>query len=58
MVRKKESRQEKERLDRADRLKAAITGIEQKIAQITSSGEVAPPLGWIMRYQARGYNKT
>ena len=39
---------------RAERIRAAIAHLSQEKAEISSSGEVAPPGCYIARYQARG----
>jgi hypothetical protein len=39
---------------RAERIQTAIAHLNQKIAQIASEGEVAPPGCQVTRYQARG----
>ena len=58
MISKIRARKEKDRLDRADQLKAAIVALEQEIQQISAEGQVAPPECWLLRYQARGYKGT
>ena len=46
--------QQLEKINRADRLLATITILEQQIKNISESGELAPSSYRIARYQARG----
>ncbi|OKH27875.1 hypothetical protein NIES2101_43760 [Calothrix sp. HK-06] len=39
---------------RADILAALMSNLEREIKQIASSGPVAPPDSWILRYQVKG----
>lgn len=43
---------------RAERLKVAITTLNSTIEQIRATGDIAPPKCYVLRYQARGKEKT
>ncbi len=45
---------ELEILERAERIRAAITELERQKSLIEASGSVAPPGSYLARYQARG----
>ena len=50
--------QQKEKLQRAERLLKTITILEESIRQIKGSGELAPHGCYVARYQARGQKKA
>ncbi|MGK7936678.1 MAG: hypothetical protein AB4206_12900 [Xenococcaceae cyanobacterium] len=45
-------------ISRAERLKVAIATLNATIQQIKTTGDIAPPKCYVLRYQARGKGKT
>ncbi|MGH2414316.1 MAG: hypothetical protein ACRDEA_11650, partial [Microcystaceae cyanobacterium] len=43
---------------RVEQLTTLLNCLEKELQEIDSSGEVAPPGCWIVRYQAKGRNET
>ena len=43
---------------RAERLRVAIATLNSTIQQIRTTGDIAPPKCYVLRYQARGKDKT
>ena len=43
---------------RAERLKVAIATLDSQIEQVKQTGSIAPPKCYVLRYQARGKDKT
>ena len=45
-------------ITRAERLQGAISTLNSTIQQIKTTGDIAPPKCYVLRYQARGKDKT
>ena len=45
-------------ITRAERLQVAISTLNSTIQQIKTTGNIAPPKCYVLRYQARGKDKT
>lgn len=43
---------------RAERLRVAIATLNSQIQQVKKTGSIAPPKCYVLRYQARGKDKT
>ena len=52
------NRKKEELIERAERLKVAIATLNSQIQKVKALGDIAPPKCYVLRYQARGKEKT